>query len=157
MEINGIPLHPLVVHAAVVFVPLAGTAALAYACVPRWRWWLRWPLAGLTFIAMASAYLATVTGSSLLDSRPELGQLGTVSDHAKAGRLLRTVMIGFTVVSGLGIWRLGGPSALASGRGAREQRGGVDLALAGLLVLASLVVLAAVVQAGHTGAKAVWG
>ena len=31
MEINGLPLHPLVVHAAVVFGPLAALAALAYA------------------------------------------------------------------------------------------------------------------------------
>ena len=31
------PLHPLVVHGAVVFGPLAAVAALVYALVPRWR------------------------------------------------------------------------------------------------------------------------
>ena len=47
MEINGLPLHPLVVHAAVVFGPLAALTALAYVVPPpggtafdgRWSCW----------------------------------------------------------------------------------------------------------------------
>ena len=35
MEINGLPLHPLAVHAAVVFGPLAALLALAYAVLLR--------------------------------------------------------------------------------------------------------------------------
>jgi hypothetical protein len=34
MEIAGLPLHPLVVHGAVVLSPLAALVALAYAGVP---------------------------------------------------------------------------------------------------------------------------
>ena len=44
MEINGVPLHPLVVHAVVVFAPLAALFGIAYAVLPNWRWALRWPL-----------------------------------------------------------------------------------------------------------------
>ena len=43
MEINGLPVHALVVHAAVVFGPLAALAGVLYA-VPKWRDKLRWPL-----------------------------------------------------------------------------------------------------------------
>ena len=35
MELNGVPLHPLVVHAVVVLGPLAALTGVAYAAVPR--------------------------------------------------------------------------------------------------------------------------
>ena len=53
MEINGLPLHPLVVHAAVIFGPIAALTALAFL-VPRWRLRLRWPMVGLALVATAS-------------------------------------------------------------------------------------------------------
>ena len=52
MEINGLPLHPLVVHAAVIFGPLAAVAALAFL-VPRWRDRLRWPMVVLAVFHFA--------------------------------------------------------------------------------------------------------
>jgi len=36
-EFNGLPLHVLVVHAAVVFGPLAALSALAYVGLPKYR------------------------------------------------------------------------------------------------------------------------
>jgi uncharacterized membrane protein len=158
MEISGIPLHPLVVHLVVVFSPLAALTGLAYALVPRWRWLLRWPLLVITAIAVVGAVLAAASGQSLLDSRPDLGQLDTVRTHRNAGRLLRLMMLGYTVVVALASWRLGGPSALTSGRGARLQHGGgLDRAVAALLVVGAVAVLVAVVLAGDSGARAVWG
>ncbi len=158
MEIAGIPLHPLVVHAVVVFSPLAAATGLGYALVPRWRWLLRWPLVVVTAIAVGSALLAAVSGQSLLDSRPDLNQLDTVRTHRALGRLLRTVLIADTVAVALASWRLGGPSALASGRGARTRHGGgIDVAVTGLLVLGSVAVLVSVALAGDSGARAVWG
>lgn len=38
MEFFGLPLHPLVVHAAVVFVPLAALLVMVFAVFPRHRW-----------------------------------------------------------------------------------------------------------------------
>ena len=35
--IGGIPLHPLVVHAVVVLIPLAALGVIAIALVPKWR------------------------------------------------------------------------------------------------------------------------
>ena len=54
MEFHGIPLHPLVVHGAVVFTPLAAVAALVFVLVERWRELLRWPTAVLAVVAAAN-------------------------------------------------------------------------------------------------------
>jgi len=37
-EINGLPVHPLVVHAAVVLVPLAGLLGVLFAIPPTRQW-----------------------------------------------------------------------------------------------------------------------
>ncbi len=156
MEISGIPLHPLVVHAAVVFGPLAALAALGYAVVPRWRWWLRWPLVLGTLVAVGSAVLAASSGESLLEAREGLEALPAVQDHEEAGELTRNVMLGFGVLALLTAWRVTGVSPLAPGRSA-SGGGAVGTVLSGLLVLASLAVLVTVFLAGHSGATAVWG
>jgi uncharacterized membrane protein len=62
-----VPLHPLVVHTAVVLVPFAALAAILMA-VPKWRWLARWPALLLTLGATASAYVATLTGKNLEES-----------------------------------------------------------------------------------------
>ena len=67
-------------------------------------------------------------------------------------------MVVFTVLVALAAWALGGPSALASGRGARESRfAGQETLLVVLLVASALVVLVLVGLTGDAGARAVWG
>ncbi len=149
------PLHPLVVHAVVVLGPLAALTGLAYAAVPRWRWLLRWPLVALALATAASAFLATLSGESLLELRPELEPL--VEQHQDYGELLRNVALGYAVVSGFAAWALGGVSALASGRGAQESRGALGTAVAVLLVVSALGLLVVLFLAGDSGARAVWG
>ncbi len=155
MELNGVPLHPLVVHAVVVLGPLAALAGLAYAAVPRWRWLLRWPLVVLALVTAAATVLAAQAGDALLDLRPELEPL--VDEHAQYGELLRTVSLGYVVVSAAAAWALGGASALASGRGARESRGVVGTITAVLLAIAAIGLLVMLFLAGDSGARAVWG
>ncbi len=155
MELNGVPLHPLVVHAVVVLGPLAALAGLAYAAVPRWRWLLRWPLVVLAVVTAAATVLAAQAGSALLDLRPELEPL--VEEHEEYGELLRTVSLGYVVVSAAAAWALGGASALASGRGARESRGVLGTITAVLLAVAAIGLLVMLFLAGDSGARAVWG
>ena len=147
------PVHPLVVHAVVVLVPLAALTGLAYAAVPRWRWLLRWPLVALALGAAGAAVVAAQSGEWLLESRPELAPI--VEDHHGYGTLLRNVALGYVVVAGLAAWALGGTSALASGKGARETRFGIPVAL--LLVVGAVALLVTVFLAGDSGARAVWG
>ncbi len=156
MELNGLPLHPLIVHAVVVFAPLTGVAGLVYAAVPRWRWWLRWPLVIAAVLAAGAAVLAAASGEDLAEARG-LDVLPAVHTHEEAGELLRNVLLANVVVVALAAWLLGGRSALASGRGARDSRGALSWVVAGLLAVASVVVLYAAFRAGDTGARAVWG
>lgn len=63
-EFNGLPLHALVLHAAVVFAPLAALAGLAML-VPRWRRFVRWPFLVLAAVALGSVYVARESGEAL--------------------------------------------------------------------------------------------
>ena len=147
------PLHPLVVHAVVVLGPLAALTGLVYAAVPRWRWLLRWPLVVLGVVVAVTALVAVAAGEDLLASRPELAPI--VADHEEAGEMLRNVALGYVVVAGLAAWALGGTSALASGRGARETRLGIPVAV--LLAVGAVALLVTVYLAGDSGSAAVWG
>ena len=62
MEITGLPLHPLVVHAAVTLIPLSAVGAVALAVVPRWRWLTRWPAAVVAVAAAVVAWVARLMG-----------------------------------------------------------------------------------------------
>lgn len=155
MEINGLPLHFLVVHVVVVLGPLAGLTGLVYALVPRWRWLLRWPLVVLGVVVAIAAVVAVQAGEAFLDVRPELAPL--VVEHQEWGELLRGVALVFVAVALLAAWALGGPSALVSGRGARESRGVLGWIALALLVTASAAVLVLVFLAGDSGSRAVWG
>ncbi|MBV9830859.1 MAG: hypothetical protein JOZ82_04630, partial [Marmoricola sp.] len=75
MHVNGLPLHPLVVHAAVVFVPLAAIAVGVYALASRWRWALRWPMAVLAVLAALAVQLAAMSGDNLKHATGDHGSL----------------------------------------------------------------------------------
>jgi len=143
MEINGLPLHPLVVHAAVIFGPIAALAALAFL-VPRWRLRLRWPMVGLALLATASILAAYFSGNNFLDHKPELRTSPQVQTHEdRAGQLL-WVTIAFGVV------------ALASGWFA-TRTGALRIVLDVLLGVAAIALLVLVFLTGEAGARAVWG
>lgn len=155
MEVNGLPLHPLVVHAVVVLGPLAALTALVYAGVARWRWLLRWPLVALAAVVVVVASVSVLAGEAMLEAEPALG--GLVEDHQEWGRLLRNWSVGFLAAAGLGAWALGGPSPLVSGAGARVARGALGWLALVLLAVGATGLLVLVFLAGESGARAVWG
>jgi hypothetical protein len=156
MEIDGLPLHPLVVHAAVVLIPLTGVLGLALAVLPGWRWLSRWPTAAASVVSVGIAFLATRTGESLEASRPELRALVRV--HAERGHRLFTCTVVLAVVVLVSAVLLPGTTALASGKGSAASRLVVaDRVLPVLLVLVVVVVLVQVYLTGESGARAVWG
>jgi uncharacterized membrane protein len=144
MEINGLPLHPLVVHAAVVFGPLAALAALVYALVPSWRDRMRLPMAAVALIAGLAIVAAYFTGNDFLDSKPELKELAAVDTHASRGRITLWVTIGFSVVALASAWL-------------HDRTGPVRVGMQALLVAAALATLVMVVLTGDSGSRAVWG
>jgi hypothetical protein len=156
MEIGGLPLHPLVVHAAVVFTPLAVLAVVVFALWPRHRWLSRWPAVLLTLAAAGSVVVARLSGEALVEARPELARL--VAEHQDRAGLLVPLTLVLLALVAVGAWSLGGPSALASGAGARESRVvALDKVLPALLVVVAVAVLVMVVLTGDSGSRAVWG
>jgi hypothetical protein len=145
MEINGLPLHPLVVHAAVVFGPLAALAALLLVAVPRWRDRLRWPMLALAVVAVGSIVAAYYSGRSFLSSRPPpIRTSPQVLTHEHLARQLLWVTLAFGLVALLAGW-------LAT------RGGALRVALDVLLGVGAVLMLVWLARTGDAGARAVWG
>jgi hypothetical protein len=156
MEINGLPFHALVLHAAVVLAPLSVGLAVVFALVPRWRYLTRWPTAALTGAALVSVWLSRISGQAFLDSRPGLAP--AVAVHAERGEQLSLLMSLFTVVVAVAAWGLGGRSRFASGAGDRRAPVAVlEKVLPAAVVVTALLVLVWTILTGDAGARAVWG
>lgn len=147
MEINGLPLHPLVIHAAVVLGPLAALASLAYAAVPGsrdlLRERLRWPAVALAVAATLSIVAAYLSGRDFLDANPALAREPLVAIHEERAELLLWLAIGYGVVS-------------LAAHALHRRVGAVRVAARGLLAVAAVAVLVQVVRVGDAGARAVW-
>ena len=160
MELNGVPLHPLVVHAAVILGPVTALTAIAYAALPRWRWLIRWPMVALAAATVGAVFLAKVAGQELLEQRAsQLSRLDVaqIAVHQERGNVLLWVALGFLVIAVVAALMVGGPSALASGAGARDSRGtAVTYGVLGLVVLGAIALLVMTVLTGDAGARAVW-
>jgi hypothetical protein len=154
MEFNGVPLHPLVVHATVVFVPLAALGAILYAS-PRWRWLLRWPTLLVNLAAAVLVQLAMMSGENLEESR----HLGSpqVHTHQEWADKLRIAMFVLAVLSVVGFWALGYVTRLVGGADRQSRVAALEKPLAVLLPVAAVVVLVLVFLTGDAGARAVWG
>ena len=164
MTIGGLPLHALVVHAAVTLVPLAALAAWALALVPSWRWLSRWVALLTALGSVVVVFVARMSGKALLEDRPFLKQPGTrtadlIATHQHRAAILMALVVVLAVAVVVAFLVLPAQTGLASGR---LTHAGSDTAVVGtvtvvLLVLAGLAVLISVFLVGDAGARAVWG
>lgn len=81
--INGVPVHPLVVHAVVVLLPLAILGTVAIAVRPRWRLTHGPLVVGAALVATVLCPVATSSGEEL---EHRVGNPGKHADLG-AGRL----------------------------------------------------------------------
>lgn len=162
MDINGLPVHVLVVHGAVVLTPLAAIAAIVFAVMPRWRYLSRWPTVVLAVIATVTVWVARFSGNDFFDSRfqslpADNPVRDAILEHQEYGEMFSLVAIAFLLVVAAGAVLLGGASGFASGRGAKERaQSWVEAALPFFIVLVSLVALLYVFMTGDAGARATW-
>jgi len=150
--INGIPVHPLVVHAVVVLLPLAVVGAIVIAFVPRWR--VRYGVLVVACAAIGTALVpvATSSGEALQE------RVGEVEEHAELGDQLIWFAVPFLILVAALVW-LQWRKDRADAAGGSSAGHGRNM-LMGVAVLAVIVGLANVVQIyriGDSGAKAVWG
>jgi uncharacterized membrane protein len=150
-KVFGLPLHTLVVHAAVVFVPLLALVAIGYAVAPRLRSRLDWAAGLLAVAAPLVAWLAVLSGNAFRRRLVAKGFGGQVLD-----RINRHMTYGnytLWVVAVLGALTL---LLLAGTLGGRRWSRSATLALSVLVVLASLAATYFVIRTGDLGARAVW-
>lgn len=152
--IAGLPLHPLVVHAVEVVVPLAALAVLLAAVWPRFRSWaFALPLL-LALGALVLVPVATQSGEALEE---RVSETAAVEVHTHMGEQLTPWVIGLAVVAA-GLFYL----TWRARRGHRSGTGWtaprwlpIVLMVAALVVSAGTIVQA--VRIGHSGATSVWG
>jgi glucan phosphoethanolaminetransferase (alkaline phosphatase superfamily) len=165
-EIGGLPLHPLVIHAAVVFVPLLAIGSVAYAVLPGLRRLLWWAVALLALAGAGSTILARFSGVAFRQRllrkhllTPEFTP--KVDAHQHYGTVTMWVTIALAVVSLVLIWAVPRRRAAgaAGGGGASNRGGGAAIRVIFAVVVIGLAVasLYYVYRTGDSGARMVWG
>lgn len=153
-SIFGLPAHPLIVHAAVVLVPLAAVGTVVIALWPAARSRVGWIVATLGVVGFIAAFLAKESGESLLESTP-VTQL--VKDHAEMGSW---GVIGAFLVGGSACTIMLFDAVVRH----RASRGEPELSVTRPLrtligvfaVVLSVFGTVLVIDVGHSGAKATW-
>jgi hypothetical protein len=177
-ELFGLPAHALLVHIPVVMIPVAFGVALL-ALWPRVRWWAAVLAALLAVVGGVGAFLAVGAGEWLKD---HVAESDLVEEHADNGEAVELPAIAFAVVAVAGgvivelrrrtdrraarpaeepVRVSAGPGAAAASPPRRPGGAGAVPAWAATAVLAVSAVVGGyttytVVEAGHSGSKAVW-
>jgi hypothetical protein len=147
-ELNGLPLHVLVVHAAVVLGPLGVLAALAYVGLPKYRDLLRWVAVVAVLLATGAIWAAYLTGNNFF-SHGDFEHFSAkiqdrIATHQGYARTLRWITSGFAAVTVLAAWL-------------HRRTGAVRVLLGLLVVVGAVLTLVWIALTGEAGSRAVWG
>ena len=147
--IFGLPLHPLIVHATVVFVPLAVLAVITAVLLPRFRRWAGPMPMLLSLVSLILTPLSTSSGENLESS---VASSKLVEEHAHLGDQLLPFTIALFVLSAAFWWISSANMATTTaGRGRPLVR-----AVGAVALVAALGTGVQVARIGHSGAKAAW-
>ncbi|MCW2640265.1 MAG: hypothetical protein JWP76_2571 [Dactylosporangium sp.] len=162
--INGLPLHPLVVHAVVVLLPLACLGVIAIALRASWRARYGGLVVVVAALATAAIPVATQSGESFAS------RVGNPGQHAELGDTLLwfalpllAVAVALVVLHRIAA-RASEPTTSAltteaprtSALAAAPGRSPLLLAVAALAVVIAAANLVQVYRVGDSGARAVW-
>ena len=141
--VAGLPVHPLVVHAAVVLVPLAALGAILMAF---WRSFSR----RFGVIVVITAGVGAVASFVAKESGEQLAaRVGEPEQHAELGDVLPLIAFAlFVIVLVFWLFDRGVP--------ANRTRPAWLIALAVVMVAAAAVAMFWTIRTGHTGAEASW-
>jgi hypothetical protein len=145
---NGLPLHPLVVHAAVIITPLAALVALALVR-PSWRERLRWPAAGAVAVSWGLVWLSRASGTDLKTVNAEFfasnrAARESMELHIDFADRLNYVLFTLLVVLIVFAWLLPKLARPAGTVGAV------------VIAVLALMVIGLVAQTGEQGARTLW-
>jgi uncharacterized membrane protein len=175
-DLFGLPAHPLVVHGAVVLVPLAALGALA--CLhPGIRRRFGIVVAVLACVAALFTWMAQESGHELQE---QVNETHLTEEHAEMGgwvlpwvTVLAVAMVAMVAFDEVERRSRTSPTAVGSGAGQelgepREAtpsgaasaiplwQKAVTLGLAATLAVTAVGSTVAVIEVGHSGAKATW-
>ncbi len=140
----GLPLHPLLVHSAVVLVPLVALGALVMSYLPSFSRRHGKIILILAVTAQVSVFLAKMSGEAFAEILNK-----NVEKHAELGEITPLVTLPMVVLIYLR-WRM---DRSGSTFGSVVIRRLTSVAL----VVASLTSIIVIVLVGHSGASSVWG
>jgi hypothetical protein len=137
--IFGLPTHALVVHAAVVLLPLAALGAIIMGFSQRFSVRFGPVVVAVAAVGTVAAFASRISGEELA------ARVGNPEAHAQAGAVLPFIAVGFLAATVL-LWLL-------------DRRGRRDLGtqiVAVVVIVASLILVGWTIRTGHTGAEATW-
>jgi len=140
----GLPLHPLLVHSAVVLVPLVAIGALVMSYLPSFSRRHGKIILILAVIAQVSVFLAKMSGEAFAEILDK-----NVEKHVELGEITPLVTLPMVILIYLR-WRM---DRSGSTFGSVVIRRLTSVAL----VVASLISIIVIVLVGHSGASSVWG
>lgn len=154
--INGIPVHPLVVHAVVVLLPLAIVGTIAIAVVPRWRTPHGPLVVVIALVATLLVPVATSSGEALEKRVGDPGRHAALGDQLVWFAIPLLVLVTALVLLQRTRDRSTRDHAGDLGPTRRSPGTGLVLAVAVLAVVAAAACGVQVYRVGDSGAQAVW-
>jgi len=148
----GLPAHPLLVHAAVVLVPLAAIGTIAIAVWPAARRRVGWVVVGLGAVAFVFALLAQGSGESL-EHKVDENEL--IEEHAELGEAMPWFALPIALTAA-GVMVLDRRRERTDEASRPAWMGPAVLVMSGAAILASVVGTVRIAQVGHSGARATW-
>ena len=142
--IFGLPVHPLVVHGAVILVPLVALSALAMSYWPSFSRKYGAPVLILAVAAQLSLFLAKGSGEPFQERLNK-----DIERHANFGEIAPFTFLPLLVLLFIR-WRMDKSGATV---GSPKVRRLVSI----LLALAAILALVYIYLTGHSGAESVWG
>lgn len=157
--INGLPVHPLVVHAVVVLLPLACLGTIAIAVRPAWR-----QKYGVLVVACAAAATALIPVATSSGEALE-AHVGSAGEHAEMGDQLIWFAIPLLLLSSALVWldrrhragdaKVDGDHATTADL-AEHKAGNATRVVAVLALVAALATSVQVYRVGDSGAREAW-
>lgn len=138
--VMGLPVHPLIVHLAVVLIPLAAIAAIVMAVKPGVSRKYGAVIIGITVVGQLSSIVAKLSGEALLE-RLDM----ELERHTELGNLAPLASVPLLVLVIL-LYQFD-----RSRRGSKLRK-----LIAVLTVIAALFAAGYIALTGHSGAEAVW-
>jgi hypothetical protein len=164
--VSGLPLHPLLVHAVVVLLPMAALGSVLVAVWPavRARW--SWPVVVLTAVAVVAIPMATSTGEGL---EHNLLRTPAITTHARLGDELLVFAAPLLACifalaflerrrhRGVAAARAAAPGTMTAPAASSTRARVAAVLLATLTVVFAVICAVQVFRIGDSGARATWG